>query len=192
MTQINSSNRLLLVVLFAAAAMLFMAAACGGSSEDTSGAEAEGPIAKIDATDRIYTADDIKNTEFFKTDDDYDVAGLDGAVAAVYGFYGTDPYNRLEYEARFYPDHATAMSQGVDFADEATGADAVLLKDIQRWDEGISDRRQCAGNGGHHSGKCDNPKYFDYIVVGNMVLLCQGKDSGASHQACADLMAAVQ
>lgn len=192
MTQKNSGKTQLLVMLFAIAALSIAAVACGSDSEDAVGAEAEGPIAKIDPTDRIYNADDIKNTEFFKTDDDYDVEGLDGAVAAVYGFYGTDPYNRLEYEARFYPDHSTAMAQGVDFADEATGANASLLKDVQRWDEGISDRRQCAGNGGHHSGKCDNPKYFDYIVVGNMVLLCQGKDTAASHQACADLMAAVQ
>ncbi|HJP28783.1 MAG TPA: hypothetical protein QF694_08235 [Dehalococcoidia bacterium] len=192
----NSGTIRLLMLLFAIASLSIAAVACGsdgdGDSDDGVGSSSDGPIAKIDATERIYTADDIKNTEFFKTDDDYDVEGLDGAVAAVYGFYGSDPYKRDEYEARFYADHAAAMAQGVDFADEATGADAVLLKDIQRWDEGISDRRQCAGNGGHHSGKCDNPKYFDYIVVGNMVLMCQGKDTAESHQACANLMAVVQ
>lgn len=191
MTQVTSGKARLLTLLLAVAALSIAAVACG-SDEDGVGSSSEGVIAKIDATDRIYTADDIKNTEFFKTDDDYDVEGLDGAIAAVYGFYGTDPYNRQEYEARFYPDHATAMAQGIDFADEATGADAVLLKDVQRWDEGITDRRQCAGNGGHHSGKCDNPKYFDYVVVGNMILMCQGKDTDTSHQACANLMAVVQ
>jgi hypothetical protein len=191
MNQANSSRTRLLVLLLAVAALSIAALACGGDSGDGVGSETDEIIAKIDATDRIYTADDIKETPFFKTDDNYDVEGLDAAVAAVYGFYGTDPYNRKEYEARFYPDHATAMAQGVDFADEATG-DASILKDIQRWDEGIKDRRQCAGNGGHHSGKCDNPKYFDYIVVGNMILMCQGKDTAESHLACSELMQVVQ
>ena len=191
MKQANSSRARLLILLLAIAALSIAAVACGSDSDGV-GSSTGGPIAKIDTTDRIYTADDIINATNFKHNDDYDVEGLDGAVAAIYGFYGVDPYNRQEYEARFYPDHATAMIQGVDFANEATGADAVLLKDIQRWDEGISDRRQCAGNGGHHSGKCDNPKYFDYVVVGNMVLMCQGKDTATSHQACADLMSVVQ
>jgi hypothetical protein len=150
------------------------------------------PIAKINDTDRIYTAYDIKGATNFKLDDDYDIEGLDAAVAAIYGFYGSDPYNRLEYEVRFYADHATATSIGVDFADEATGDNAVILKDVQRWDEGLKDRRQCAGDGGHHSGKCDNPKYFDYVVVGNMIMLCQGKSTAESHQACADLMQSVE
>ena len=191
MKQANSSRARLLILLLAIAALSIVAVACGSDSDGASSSP-DGPIAKIDTTERIYTADDIINATNFKHNDDYDVEGLDGAVAAIYGFYGVDPYNRQEYEARFYPDHATAMIQGVDFANEATGAEAVLLKDIQRWDEGISDRRQCAGNGGHHSGKCDNPKYFDYVVVGNMVLMCQGKDTATSHQACADLMSVVQ
>ncbi|HIK90345.1 MAG TPA: hypothetical protein EYG09_11990 [Dehalococcoidia bacterium] len=192
MKQVSSGKARLLVLIIAIASLSIAAVACGSDSADSVGAAPDGPIAKIDATERIYTADDIKNTEFFKHDDDYDVEGLEGAVAALYGFYGSDPYNRLEYEARFYADHAAAISIGASWADEATGADAVLLKDVQRWDEGISDRRQCAGNGGHHSGKCDNPKYFDYVVVGNMILMCQGKDSPTSIQACADLMAVVQ
>ena len=191
MKQANSSRARLLILLLAIAALSIAAVACGSDSDGV-GSSTGGPIAKIDTTERIYTADDIINATNFKHNDDYDVEGLDGALAAIYGFYGVDPYNRQEYEARFYPDHATAMIQGVDFANEATGAEAVLLKDIQRWDEGISDRRQCAGNGGHHSGKCDNPKYFDYVVVGNMVLMCQGKDTATSHQACADLMSVVQ
>ena len=191
MKQRKSGTFQLPFLLFAVIALAVAAIACGGGG-DAEVSDSEGPIAKIDDTDRIYTADDIKNATNFKLDDDYDIEGLEDAVAAIYGFYGSDPYARLEYEVRFYADHATAMSAGVNFADEVTGADAVILKDIQRWDEGLSDRRQCAGNGGHHSGKCDNPKYFDYVVVGNMIMLCQGKDTLASHQACADLMSVVQ
>jgi|TARA_B110000263_G_C15265640_1_gene490987 hypothetical protein len=192
MNQINSGKARLLILIVAITALSISAVACGGDSDNSVTAVDEGPIVKINATERIYTDADITGVPFFKHDDDYDVEGLDGAITAIYGFYGSDPYARLEYEARFYASHASAMVEGVDFADEATGADATLLKDIQRWDEGISDRRQCAGNGGHHSGKCDNPKYFDYVVVGNMVLMCQGKDTPTSLQACADLMAVVQ
>jgi hypothetical protein len=192
MNQINSGKARLLILIVAITALSISAVACGGDSDNNVTAVDEGPIVKINATERIYTDADITGVPFFKHDDDYDVEGLDGAITAIYGFYGSDPYARLEYEARFYASHASAMVEGVDFADEATGADATLLKDIQRWDEGISDRRQCAGNGGHHSGKCDNPKYFDYVVVGNMVLMCQGKDTPTSLQACADLMAVVQ
>ena len=136
--------------------------------------------------------EDFTSVSDFKLDDEYDVEGLESATSAIYGFYGEDPYNRLEYEIRFYPDHATALSTGTDFAKEATGAHAVVLKDVQRWDEGLKDQRQCAGNGGHHSGKCDNPKYFDYVVVGNMIVMCQGKDSVNSLQACEDLLGVVQ
>ena len=74
----------------------------------------------------------------------------------------------------------------------ATGEDAVILKNVQRWKKGLTQRRQCAGNGGHHSGKCDNAKYGDYIINGNMVLLCQGKDSSTAIQACNDLMDKIQ
>lgn len=191
MKYINTSSARALILTLLVGTISVAGLACGSDAEDHDSSSA-GPIAKIDSTDRIYATDDITSVADFKLDDEYDIEGLDSAVSAIYGFYGEDPYNRLEYEIRFYPDHATATGIGVDFADEATGADAVVLKDVQRWDEGLKDRRQCAGNGGHHSGKCDNPKYFSYVVVGNMIVMCQGKDALTSLQACADLMSAVQ
>jgi len=154
-------------------------------------ANASSSFLKIDPTSRIYTLQSLLDVGF-KRNKTYSIVNLDSAIEAHHGFFGLDPYNRLEYEVRFYPDHATAMSIGVDFADEATGDNAVILKDVQRWDEGLKERRQCAGDGGHHSGKCDNPKYFNYVVVGNMIMLCQGKSTAESHQACADLMQSVE
>lgn len=190
MRQANSGGARLLILLFAVAVLSVAAVACG-SDDGGVGSSSGGPIAKIDATDRIYTMQDLIDAGFKKSKT-YDVEGLPEAVEVLYGFYGVDPYDRQEYEARFYPSHAEASAIGIDYADEVTGPDAVILKDIQRWKVGLTERRQCAGNGGHHSGKCDNPKYFDYVVVGNMVLLCQGKDSSTSLQACSDLMAVVQ
>ena len=152
------------------------------------------PGVEIVSTDAVYTVDDLVNTPNFKKSKNYKVEGLDQATDAVYGFFGPDPYDRQEFEARFYPDYDTAISVGVDFADEATGPDAVIAKDIQRWDEGLVQRRACSGNtrGSHHSGKCDNAKYGDYVVAGNLVLLCQGKDSETSLANCNALMEALQ
>ncbi len=142
----------------------------------------------------MFGVEDFVNARNFKKSKEYDVAGLEGATAALYGFHGPDPYNRQEFEVRFYPDHETAISLGVDFANEATGRDAVIAKDVQRWDEGLIQRRECQGNvrGSHHSGKCDNAKYGDYVVAGNVVLLCQGKDSQSSLNNCNALMAELQ
>ena len=190
--------------------MLVFTIACGStdSNEGDTGGAAGGdapaaaveevpsgpPGVEIVSTDAMYTEDDLINTPNFKKSKNYKVEGLDEATSAIYGFFGPDPYDRQEFEARFYPDHETAITVGVDFADEATGPDAVIAKDIQRWDEGLVQRRACSGNtrGSHHSGKCDNAKYGDYVVAGNLVLLCQGKDSETSLNNCNALMEALQ
>ena len=168
----------------------------GSSAPAASSAdEASGPPGvEIVSTDAVYTVDDLVNTPNYKKSKSLNVEGLDEATDVVYGFFGPDPYDRQEFEARFYPDYDTAITVGVDFADEATGPDAVIAKDIQRWDEGLVQRRACSGNtrGSHHSGKCDNAKYGDYVVAGNLVLLCQGKDSETSLSNCNALMEALQ
>lgn len=157
--------------------------------------ESQGPPGvQIVSTDAVYTIDDFANATNFKKSKEYDVEGLEGATAAIYGFHGPDPYDRQEFEIRFYPDHETAITVGVDYANESTGPDAVIAKDIQRWDEGLTQRRACQGNvrGSHHSGKCDNAKYGDYVVAGNVIVMCQGKDSETSLANCEALMADVQ
>ncbi len=141
-----------------------------------------------------YSDSDFEALANFKLNKSYDVKGLKGAENAIYGFFGPDPYDRREYEARFYPDHETAMTVGVDFANEATGPDAVIASATQRWDEGLIQRRACAANtrGSHHSGRCNIAKYGDYVVAGNLVLLCQGRDSAAALENCEALYAALQ
>ena len=141
-----------------------------------------------------YSVDDFEALTNFKLNKTYDVEGLDSAYSAIYGFFGPDPYDRQEYEARFYPDHSTAITVGVDFANEATGPDAVLASATQRWDEGLPQRRACAANtrGSHHSGRCNIAKYGDYVVAGNLVLLCQGRDSETALENCEALYAALQ
>ena len=197
--------------LFLIIAALAFTVACGSAESnvedsDAGGGDGGGVAAAVEQapsgplgveivnTDAVYTVDDLVNTKNFKKSKEYKTEGLDEATAAIYGFFGPDPYNRQEFEARFYPDHDTAITTGVDFADEATGPDAVIAKDIQRWDEGLVQRRACSGNtrGSHHSGKCDNAKYGDYVIAGNLVLLCQGKDSETALANCNALMDALQ
>ena len=194
-----------LVLLISAFAFAF---ACGSADidETNNGGDTAAPAAAVEevasgppgveiiSTDAVYTEDDLINTPNYKKSKNIKVEGLDEATGAVYGFFGSDPYDRQEFEARFYPDHETAITVGVDFANEATGPDAVIAKDVQRWDEGLVQRRACSGNtrGSHHSGKCDNAKYGDYVVAGNLVLLCQGKDSQTSLDNCNALMEALQ
>ena len=156
------------------------------SEEDIS---ANADFLKIDPSPKIYTLQSLIDVGF-KMNKTYSVLNLDGATDAYHGFYGPDPYSRLEYEVRFYQTHAESSSVGVDFAEEVTGEDA-LAEDLQRWEEGLGERRQCMTKGRRWPPDCDNPKYSDYIVVGNMVLLCQGKDSPASINACAELMQSV-
>lgn len=141
-----------------------------------------------------YSIDDFESLANFKLSKSYDVEGLESADGAIYGFFGSDPYDRQEYEARFYPDHITAITVGIDFANEATGPDAVLASATQRWDEGLTQRRACAANtrGSHHSGRCNIAKYGDYVIAGNLVLLCQGRDSETALKNCEALYDALQ
>ncbi len=144
--------------------------------------------------DSIHSVEDFDTLQNFKLSKTYDVDGLLGADAAIYGFFGPDPYDRQEFEARFYPDHDTALTHGVDFANEATGPDAVIASSVQRWDEGLSQRQMCAANvrGSHHSGRCDLAKYGDYVIAGNLVLLCQGRDSASAIDNCEALYATLR
>ena len=180
------------LLLLSIGALAILSVACGtdDSSSDSASGSSESVASaseKIIVSDRIYSADDLK-TAGFKKSKTYDVTELEGAVSAIYGFYGADPYNRQEYEVRFYANHEDALTFGTSFADEATGGEAVILESVQRWDEGLRERRQCAGNGGHHSGKCDNPKYGDYMIVGNMIMMCQGKTSDDAIETCQALL----
>ena len=141
-----------------------------------------------------YSTESFEALTEFKLSNSYDVDGLAGADTAIYGFFGPDPYDRREFEARLYPDHETALTLGADFANEATGPDAEITSATQRWVEGLNQRRSCSANtrGSHHSGRCISAKYGDYVIAGNLVLLCQGRDSATALQNCEALYAALQ
>ena len=113
---------------------------------------------------------------------------MTGAITAYLGYWGLDPYDRKDYEARFYPSHADAVEFGTIFADERTGPDAVIKTGETMWEEGAKEARSCNRAAGANSSNCRISKYGDYIIYGNMILICQGRDSATSLEQCALLL----
>ena len=99
----------------------------------------------------------------FKFSKEYDVSELPDALEAHYGFF-----QRREFEIRFYPSNQIAKSSGIFFAEEATGEDAIIKKSDASWKEGIKDRM----TSGAFGNKKNTPKYMDYVILGNMIVLC--------------------
>ena len=50
------------------------------------------------------------------------------------------------------------------------------------WPELLKEARECQGDGGHHTGARIIPKYADYKIFGNVIILGQGADLEESHK----------
>ena len=70
----------------------------------------------------------------------------------------------------------------------------MLKKEDATWKEGVKEARSCTSNregvelGGHHIGTCMAAKYSDYIIYGNMILLCEGYDPEVSMLNCSNII----
>ncbi|MCH7972039.1 MAG: hypothetical protein IH960_13530 [Chloroflexi bacterium] len=133
----------------------------------------------------------------FKKSKTYDVEGLTGADSAYYGFWAIDPYDRRDYEVRFFPSHSDAVELGTAQADERSGEDAILDEDEMSWPQGVKDARQCSGDkasgpASHGIQNCKTPKYWDYSIYANMILLCSGGDVATARELCNDLLAMLE
>jgi len=173
----NKALLFLFVVMIAG-----LAAACGSGSNSGSPS-----LAKINPSETIFTLDDLLAIGF-KKGKTFDVEGLTGATDAYWGFWGVDPYDRKEFEARFYPTHSDAVEFGVSFADERTGTDAVIKSGETMWEEGAKEARACTRSAGGDSSNCRISKYGDYVIYGNLVLICQGRDSATALEQCGLLL----
>ena len=162
--------------------MLVVATACGSSPDS-----ANEIVAKITPSEMIFSLKSLTDVGF-KKGKTFDVEGLTGAITAYLGFWGLDPYDRKNYEARFYPSHADAVEFGTIFADERTGPDAVIKTGETMWEEGAKEARSCNRAAGANSSNCRISKYGDYIIYGNMILICEGRDSATSLEQCALLL----
>ena len=191
-----------LPVLYALAFTLALAAmlaattstACGSDTGDGVGSGETEMIEpgtasdpRVRSADGAYSIDDLKAAGV-KTNKEYDVEDLPGADAAWRIIY-----NRLDYEVRFYPDHQTLLDEGITFAEHVTGDDAVVIGDEIIWEEGAKDRRRCSRDADTpHSGCAYSPRYWDYIVIGNMIMMCEGLESEQSIENCDNLLEQLQ
>ncbi len=179
-------NKLTMVIMGMLA--LVALAACGSEEQDAPAAGASPAQAPASSTGVIYTTDDLLNMGFKKMKA-YSVEGLPGASAALFGFWRPPGGDPLDYEVRFYGSHDKAVSLGTDLAEEGTGKDAILDAGEARYKEGVKDRRIRTDYAGGIV-----PKYRDYAIVDNVVMLCQGRSASQSLEHCsllADALAGV-
>ena len=123
--------------------------------------------------DKLFLSKESFEKIGFKFNKDYNVENLPDAISAVYGFWGFKSFDRLAYELRFYPSNKVAKESGIFYAEEVTGSDAILKKSEASWKEGIKDR-----SGTTFFGTI-SPKYMDYVIFGNVIVLCPSEKSSA-------------
>lgn len=178
-----------LAILMMLVVLSMSISACGSNDADEVDNFVQVRTAPVD-----YTIEDLKAFGF-KTSKDYDVEGLPDAVQAWKGFWGLDPYNRHDYELRFYPSHELAVSSGKDHAINATGPEFEATRDTQVWTEGVKDRWQARGVtdvSSAGSRQAPGPTYQDWAIVGNLIILCDGLDSEQAIIRCGDLIEQLQ
>ena len=159
-----------------------------GCGSDGSGDEG---FAQVRTAPDNYTIEDLKAFGL-KTSKHYDVEGLPDGLDAWKGFWGLDPYERHDYEIRFYASHDLAVSSGKPIAIESTGAEFEASRETQTWTEGVKDRWQAQGvtdiSGGASRQSKPRPTYPNWAILGNMVILCDGLDSEQALIRCGELI----
>ena len=165
--------------------MVVVAIAIFGSACLAGDSDSEGTFSKINADQTFRDLSSFEKAPF-KLAKEYDVSELPMATAAYKVFFTPPDSQPIQYELRIYPDHMSAVEKGIEYAEEVTGADALLRSADVRWDEGTNDRR----GGGAARGSL-TPLYGDYAIIGNVIILCQGRNSTQSLNRCEALLLAV-
>ena len=179
--RIAISKMVMNIVFVLLAVMVLVLAGCGSDSTLDEG------FVQIRTAPDNYTVDDLKAFGF-KASKHYDVEGLPDGLDAWKGFWGLDPYDRHDYEIRFYASHDLAVSSGKPIAIESTGEEFEASRETQTWTEGVKDRWQAQGvtdiSGGASKQSKPRPTYPNWTILGNMVILCDGLDSEQSLIRC--------
>ena len=165
--------------------MVVVAIAIFGSACLAGDSDSEGTFSKINAEQTFRDLSSFEKAPF-KLAKEYDVSELPMATAAYKVFFTPPDSQPIQYELRIYPDHMSAVEKGIEYAEEVTGANALLRSADVRWDEGTNDRR----GGGAARGSL-TPLYGDYAIIGNVIILCQGRNSTQSLNRCEALLLAV-
>ena len=172
-------------LLAAIAALATVAAiACGSSS----GKSSVSSYVRERNPDLTLSIDDARGIGF-KTIRQYDVDGLTGATDAWFGFRRVSGLDPTEYEIRTYPSHDDAIEDGAFFAQDVIGRDGNIFAKDAAWKTGTADRWSYRVVNFDSINAARFPKYHDYVIVGNLIVLCEGLDADTSQEAC-DWMAA--
>lgn len=169
--------------------LIFVVLSCS-SSEST---EEIPLVEKVSDSGRIFSLEDFKILGFKKSKE-YKVDDLPGATSAYYGFIKNklDPEDdKIDYEIRFYPSHADAVQQGTKYAENIVGVDGCVSKDCALWKADLKQRVLLAELGvmNFHAGSSKViPKYYNYVIHGNMILFCSGWEEEDAMQRCSKVI----
>lgn len=172
-----------ILILFLILTIIF---ACGDSTPEI-------PIVeKITPSNEVFNFESLIDVGFKKIKI-YKVNDLPNADSAYFGWKQVGMEGKKDFEIRIYKSHEDAINHGTLYADEVTGKNAVITKKDATWKEGIKDRRLIStpsdgGSIGAAIGSKSSPKYADYIIYGNLIILCEGWDSEESFSRCSDFV----
>ena len=149
-------------------------------------------VGKITQLNEVFTFESLTDVGFKKLKS-YKVDDLPNADSAYFGWKQVGIEGKKDFEIRIYKSHEDAINHGTLFADEVTGKKAVITKKDATWKEGIKDRRLIStpsdgGSIGAAIGSKSSPKYADYIIYANLIILCEGWDSEESFSRCSDFV----
>ncbi|MBM31443.1 MAG: hypothetical protein CL764_01150 [Chloroflexi bacterium] len=133
-------------------------------------------IEQISDNKKLYSIEDFIDLGF-KSNKNYDVKDLPGASKVVHGFWKTPNKEAIDYEIRIYPSHEEALNLGMKFAKERSGNTALLDESEASWKEGLKESRFCTGPTRAGGGvNCALPKYNNFYIFSNSIILCQGRN----------------
>tara|TARA_B100000579_G_scaffold182317_1_gene148543 strand:+ start:2176 stop:2703 length:528 start_codon:yes stop_codon:yes gene_type:complete len=139
------------------------------------------PIVYEKIIDSSFTVE-IENINIsgFKLGKNYDVTDLTNALSVRSAIF-----NKKDIEIRKYSSQKDAIEFGEKFAKSVTGNDAIVSGDEVLWKEGAKDRRKCVPRAGTSESGCDQKaRYGDYIILGDMIILCEGLSSEEAMSLC--------
>ena len=123
----------------------------------------------------------------FKKNKEYNTDDLPASNSAYFGFMKNNLGEPKDYEIRFYSTHMDAVQQGKKYADNIVGVDGCVSKDCALWKEDLKHRVMLAelGVASFHAGSGKViPKYYNYVIYGNMILLCPGYNDEDAMDRC--------
>ena len=178
--------KLLCVATMMSAAVVF-SGACGGQSGPD---EIVDPVDEKPATqlvkpsNRIFEIADFENAGL-KHSKDYKTEGLPAAVRVSLFFWKIDG-TPVQYEVRLDASHDEAVASGLSYTKETAGPEAIIDLDFARYTEGLRDRRTIVRTRGSPT-----PRYGDFVILGNVIALCEGRDAEQGAERCARLVEAL-